>query len=123
MTDIVLFDGVCDLCARSVQFILRHESEPCFHSLVNKRYERFHLGVMNVGARIFGGGLLVLGAVFLLTAALSGSDHILFVVLGILAFVSGVAFLVVDPIRPGDIENLVEGKPGPARTDTYEKRK
>jgi hypothetical protein len=93
--------------------------------LVNKRYERFHLGVMNAGARIFGGGLLVLGAVFLLTAALSGSDRILFVVLGILALVGGVAFLVVDPIRPGDIENLIEGKPNPkpARTSTYEKRK
>ena len=30
MTDIVIFDGVCNLCARSVQFILRHESEPRF---------------------------------------------------------------------------------------------
>jgi hypothetical protein len=91
--------------------------------LVNKRYERFHLGVMNVGARIFGGGLLVVGVAFLLTAALSASDRILLVVLGILAIVGGVAFLVVDPVRPGDIEKLVEGKPGPGRTGTYEKRK
>lgn len=30
MTDIVIFDGECNLCARSVQFILRHESEPRF---------------------------------------------------------------------------------------------
>ena len=30
MPDIVIFDGVCNLCARSVQFILRHESEPRF---------------------------------------------------------------------------------------------
>jgi predicted DCC family thiol-disulfide oxidoreductase YuxK len=30
VTDIVVFDGVCNLCARSVQFILRHESEPRF---------------------------------------------------------------------------------------------
>ena len=30
MTDIVIFDGICNLCARSVQFILRHESEPRF---------------------------------------------------------------------------------------------
>lgn len=30
MADIVIFDGVCNLCARSVQFILRHESEPRF---------------------------------------------------------------------------------------------
>ena len=30
MTDIVIFDGVCNLCARSVQFILRHEIEPRF---------------------------------------------------------------------------------------------
>jgi predicted DCC family thiol-disulfide oxidoreductase YuxK len=26
----VIFDGVCNLCARSVQFILRHESAPRF---------------------------------------------------------------------------------------------
>lgn len=91
--------------------------------MVNKRYERFHLGVTNVGARIFGGGLLIVGMAFLLTAALSASDRILFVVLGILAIVGGVAFLVVDPIRPGDIEKLVEGEPGPRRTGTYEKRK
>ena len=30
VTDIVIFDGVCNLCAQSVQFILRHESEPRF---------------------------------------------------------------------------------------------
>jgi predicted DCC family thiol-disulfide oxidoreductase YuxK len=30
VTDIVIFDGVCNLCARSVQFILRHESGPQF---------------------------------------------------------------------------------------------
>jgi predicted DCC family thiol-disulfide oxidoreductase YuxK len=30
VTDIVIFDGVCNLCSRSVQFILRHESEPRF---------------------------------------------------------------------------------------------
>jgi predicted DCC family thiol-disulfide oxidoreductase YuxK len=27
---LVIFDGVCNLCARSVQFILRHESGPHF---------------------------------------------------------------------------------------------
>lgn len=30
VTDIVIFDGLCNLCARSVQFILRHESGPRF---------------------------------------------------------------------------------------------
>jgi predicted DCC family thiol-disulfide oxidoreductase YuxK len=30
VTHIVIFDGVCNLCARSVQFILRHESAPRF---------------------------------------------------------------------------------------------
>lgn len=30
VTDIIIFDGVCNLCARSVQFILRHESGPHF---------------------------------------------------------------------------------------------
>jgi hypothetical protein len=91
--------------------------------LVNKRYERFHLGVMNVAARIFGGGLVVVGLAFLLTAVLSASDRILYVGLGILSVVGGVAFLVIDPIRPGDIENLVDGKSEPRRTGTYEKRK
>lgn len=28
MADVIIFDGVCNLCARSVQFILAHESEP-----------------------------------------------------------------------------------------------
>jgi predicted DCC family thiol-disulfide oxidoreductase YuxK len=28
--DIVVFDGVCNLCTRSVQFILRHEAGPHF---------------------------------------------------------------------------------------------
>jgi hypothetical protein len=91
--------------------------------LVNKRYERLHLGAMNVGARVFGGGLLVVGIAFLLTAAFSASDRILFAVLGLFALAGGIACLVVDPIRPGNIENWVEGKPGPDRTGTYEKRK
>jgi len=29
-TPIILFDGVCGLCARSVQFIIRHEKYPIF---------------------------------------------------------------------------------------------
>ena len=28
MDEIVIFDGVCNLCARSVKFILEHEAEP-----------------------------------------------------------------------------------------------
>lgn len=28
MPDIVVFDGVCNLCTRSVQFIVRHEAAP-----------------------------------------------------------------------------------------------
>ena len=31
MTDIVVFDGVCNLCAHSVQFILRHEADARLH--------------------------------------------------------------------------------------------
>lgn len=30
MTDVIIFDGECNLCARSVQFILRHEAGPRF---------------------------------------------------------------------------------------------
>lgn len=90
---------------------------------VNKRYERFHLGVMNVGARVFGGVLLVIGLAFLLTAILSDSDRALFAILGLLAIAGGIAFLVVKPIQPGDIEKFVDGTPEPRRTGTYEKRK
>ena len=28
MSDVVIFDGVCNLCAHSVKFILNHEAEP-----------------------------------------------------------------------------------------------
>ncbi|MFO1317252.1 MAG: thiol-disulfide oxidoreductase DCC family protein [Burkholderiales bacterium] len=28
MTDVVVFDGVCNLCTRSVRFILAHEAQP-----------------------------------------------------------------------------------------------
>jgi predicted DCC family thiol-disulfide oxidoreductase YuxK len=28
LSDIVIFDGICNLCAQSVQFILRHEAKP-----------------------------------------------------------------------------------------------
>ena len=28
MGDVVIFDGICNLCAHSVQFILRHEARP-----------------------------------------------------------------------------------------------
>jgi predicted DCC family thiol-disulfide oxidoreductase YuxK len=30
VTDIVIFDGVCNFCTSSAQFILAHESEPRF---------------------------------------------------------------------------------------------
>ncbi len=78
---------------------------------------------MNVAGRIFGGGLLVVGLAFLLIAVLTSSDRVLFAVLGLLAMVGGVAFLVVNPTRPGDIEGLLDGKSEPRRTGTYEKRK
>ena len=28
MDDVLIFDGVCNLCAHSVKFILRHEASP-----------------------------------------------------------------------------------------------
>lgn len=28
MRDVVIFDGICNLCSHSVQFILRHEAKP-----------------------------------------------------------------------------------------------
>jgi predicted DCC family thiol-disulfide oxidoreductase YuxK len=30
VSDVVIFDGVCNLCTQSVKFILKHESEPRF---------------------------------------------------------------------------------------------
>jgi len=30
LDNLVIFDGVCNLCAHSVQFILRHETDPVF---------------------------------------------------------------------------------------------
>lgn len=35
MPDLIIFDGMCNLCARSVQFVLKHEASPyyCFASL------------------------------------------------------------------------------------------
>ena len=57
MTDIVIFDGICNLCARSVQFILRHEAEARFlfsplQSVAGKRILESH-GYASTGVASF----------------------------------------------------------------------
>jgi predicted DCC family thiol-disulfide oxidoreductase YuxK len=47
MNDVVIFDGVCNLCAHTVNFILSHESEPAlkfvpFQSPAGARMMREH---------------------------------------------------------------------------------
>jgi hypothetical protein len=87
------------------------------------RYDRFHFGVMNVGARIFGVGLLLVGPVFLLTAIFGDSDRVLYALVGVLAIVGGVAFLVVKPTSRKDVDDFFAGRPGERHTGKYEKRK
>jgi len=90
---------------------------------MGKKYERFHFGVLNTGARVAGGGFALVGLLFLLTAALGESDRVLYAILGILALVGGVALLVVEPTSRADVEDFIAGRPGSKRTGTYEKKK
>ncbi len=90
---------------------------------MSKRYERFHFGVLNAGARVVGGGFVLVGSLLLLTAALGDSDRVLFAIVGILALIGGVALLVVEPTSRADVEDFIAGRPGNKRTGTYEKKK
>ena len=90
---------------------------------MGKKYERFHFGVLNAGARVVGDGFVLVGLLLLLTAALSKSDRVLYAIVGILALVGGVALLVVEPTSRADVEDFIGGRPGTKRTGTYEKRK
>jgi hypothetical protein len=90
---------------------------------MGKRYDRFHFGAMNAGARLAGGGFVLVGSLFLLTAAFGSSDRVLYAIVGILALVGGVALLVVEPTSRADAEDFLAGRPGSKRTGTYEKKK
>jgi len=90
---------------------------------MGKKYERFHFGIVNAGARVAGGGFAVVGVLFLLTAALGESDRVLYAIVGILALVGGVALLIVEPTSRADVEDFFGGRPGSRRTGTYEKKK
>lgn len=90
---------------------------------MNKKYVRFHLGTMNVVARIAGCGFLVVGVALLLTAIFGSSDRLVTAIFATLGIVIGAACLVVKPVEPRDVENFLDGKPPPHRTGTYERRK
>jgi len=51
------------------------------------------------------------------------SDRAIFAVVGALAVVGGVAFLVVKPTSRQEAEDFLAGKQGDRRTGTYKKRK
>ena len=91
--------------------------------MVNKKYMRFHLGAMNIAARVIGCGFLIVGVVLLLTAIVGRSDRLITGIFAILGLVIGATCLVVRPVEPTDIENFPDGKAQPPRTGTYEKKK
>ena len=90
---------------------------------MGKKYERFHFGVVNAGARIAGGGFVLVGSVFLLISIVGESDRVPYAIVGILALVGGVALLMVEPTSRADVEDFIAGRPGSRRDGTYEKKK
>lgn len=70
---------------------------------MRERYLRFHLGVMNAFARVFGVGLLMVGPLLLLTALSGSSDRVLYAIFGVLAVVGGAALLRVKPLTRKDL--------------------
>jgi hypothetical protein len=90
---------------------------------MGKKYDRFHFGALNAGARIAGGGFALVGSLFLLIAGLGESDRVLYAIVGIVALVGGVALLVVEQTSRADFEDFIAGRPGTKRTGTYEKKK
>ena len=91
--------------------------------LVNKKFMKFHLGAMNIAARVIGCCFLIVGVGLLLTALLGSSDRLITGIFAILGIVIGTACLAVRPVEPADIENFLDGKGQPRRTGTYEKKK
>lgn len=87
------------------------------------RYDRFHFGVMNVGARIIGVGFLLVGPIFLVMAIVGDSDRAVYAVVGTISVVCGVAFVAVKPTSRKDLEHFLAGRPGERHTGTYKKRK
>jgi hypothetical protein len=73
---------------------------------MNKRYDRIHLGVMNVGARVFGSGMLLAGVIALMSAALGMSHRGLAVVIGLLALAIGMACFLARPVDGADLERI-----------------
>ena len=91
--------------------------------MVNKKLMRFHLGAMNIAARAIGCGFLIVGVGLLLAALLGSSDRLITGIFAILGIVIGAACLAVRLVEPADIENLLDGKGQPRRTDTYKRKK
>jgi hypothetical protein len=90
---------------------------------MGKKYDRFHFGILNAGARVAGGGFVLVGSLFLLTAALGESERVFYAIVDILALAVGVALVVVEPTSRADVEDFIAGRPRTKRTGTYEKRK
>jgi membrane-bound ClpP family serine protease len=90
---------------------------------MNSAYDRFHTGVMTVGARVFGAILLLIGFVFLLFAILGESSRTLHAIGGILMIVLGAILLVVKVPTLAEAKPFFEGTAENRRTGTYEKRK
>jgi predicted DCC family thiol-disulfide oxidoreductase YuxK len=95
---IILFDGVCNLCNRSVIFILQHEKEPVFRfasiqSEAGKELlARCGLPSDTLEAVVFiDGGIVYLGS----TAALKAGESLRFP----WSFLSRAGLLVPKPIR------------------------
>jgi hypothetical protein len=90
---------------------------------MTKEYVKVHLGVMNIAARIVGCGFIVVGVALLLTAIFGSEARLTTAIFAVLGIAIGTAFLSVRPVKPEDIENLLDGKSPPRRTGTYERRK
>jgi hypothetical protein len=88
---------------------------------MGKRYDRFHLGVMNVGARIFGGGMLLFGVIALISAAFGMPDRGLTIVVGLVALAIGAASFFANPVTDVDLQRIRTLGRDPSVRFRYEK--
>jgi hypothetical protein len=88
---------------------------------MGKRYDRFHLGVMNIGARIFGGGMLLFGVIALISAAFGVPDRGLNIIIGLVALAIGVACFLAKPVTGVDLERIRTLGRDPSVRFRYEK--
>ena len=83
--------------------------QPCqrsrrFHQLMrtmfmlNERYVRFHVRLMNIMARAFGAMAILVGITFCASAFIETDSRIIFIACGLLSIAIGVAFFLARPI-------------------------